>query len=73
MQVPRCSAEGAGLCAVTWNGEELSMDKDGKDYVIQRIWRFPTGKMTMHWAKYRPGIGNSIVIRTGTSPASRGP
>eukprot|EP00884_Botryococcus_braunii_P003614 jgi/Botrbrau1/13253/Bobra.0074s0002.1 len=49
---------------VTWNGEELNMDKNGRDYVIQRVWRFPTGKMTMHWAKYRPGIGNSIVIRT---------
>ncbi len=44
------------------------MAEHGHNYEFSRMFRSPAGKMSMHWAKYRPGIENSVKIKTGDAP-----
>jgi hypothetical protein len=58
--------------AVFWSGKELTMAEHGHNYEVSRTFRSPAGKMSMHWARYRPGIGNSVKIKTGEVPSETG-
>ena len=62
-------SEGVWLCAVTVNGEQLTMTKGETE--LEMIPYVEGGEMVLLWQKHREGLGNAVEITTGQfrSPA----
>lgn len=57
-----------GHCAVTVNGERLTMTKGETE--LEMIPYVEGGELVIVWQKHREGLGNAVEITTGVPPTS---